>query len=102
MTSLDKIVHERVRLLILTYLAGHTGQEVSFNELKDQLDLSAGNLSIQLKKLKAAGYVDIDKTFKNNKPYTTIVITVAGADALTRYLDEMEHMIKTLKKQTGK
>ena len=102
MNGFDKIVHERARLLILTYLAGHTEQEVSFNELKDQLDLSAGNLSIQLKKLKTAGYVDIDKTFKNNKPYTTIDITLAGADALTRYLDEMEHMIKTLKKQTGK
>ena len=52
MAELDKIIHERARLLILTYLASRKEQEVSFNELQEQLSFSSGNLSIQLKKLK--------------------------------------------------
>ena len=59
--------------------------------------MTSGNLSIQLKKLKQAEYVEINKAFKDNKPYTTVLITPQGAKALHRYIEEMEGIIKTLK-----
>ena len=97
MAELDKIIHERARLLILTYLASRKEKEVSFNELQDQLSFSSGNLSIQLKKLKAVDYLEMNKTFKDNKPFTTVAITSHGATALQKYVEEMESIIKTLK-----
>jgi len=96
--SLDKIIHERSRLLILTHLGSNEKKETSFNELKERLGFTSGNLSVQLKKLKAAGYVKITKTFKDDKPYTTASITLRGSKALNSYLDEMEGLIKTLRK----
>ena len=98
MSGLDKLVHERARLLILTCLAGSDRSEVSFNELKDDLELTSGNLSAQISKLKEAGYLRVKKTFRDNKPYTTVSLTAQGAEALRRYLEEMERLIRTLKK----
>lgn len=97
MAPIDKIIHERARLLILTYLASNEKQEVSFNEFQEKLGFTSGNLSIQLKKLKEANYIDIHKTFKDNKPYTTIQITPEGSEALNTYIGEMEEIIHTLK-----
>ena len=98
MPLFNKIIHERSRLLILTHLGSNKKKETSFNELKKILGLTPGNLSVQLKKLKAAGYVNIKKTFKDDKPYTTASITLRGSKALNSYLDEMEGLIKTLRK----
>ncbi len=98
MTKLNKLIHERARLLILTYLASNEHSEISFNELKDKLDFTSGNLSIQLKKLGAVDYLEIHKTFKDNKPYTTVSITLEGESALKAYVEEMESIINTLKK----
>lgn len=98
MSSLNKIIHERARLLILTYLASNEKMEISFNELQEKLGFTSGNLSIQLKKLKAVEYVKISKTFKANKPFTTVSITLRGTKALNSYLDEMEGLIKALRK----
>jgi DNA-binding MarR family transcriptional regulator len=98
LADINKIIHERARLLILTYLAGDQEQEVNFNEIQTSLELTSGNLSIQLKKLKEAGYVEIKKTFKDNKPYTTVFITPKGREALNRYIEEMESIIGTLRK----
>ncbi len=97
MAELNKLIHERSRLLILTYLASNKKKEISFNELKDKLAFTPGNLSIQLKKLNEADYVRISKIFKDNKPYTTVCITVKGSMALTDYVEEMENIIKILK-----
>jgi len=66
-------------------------------DLQEQLEFTSGNLSIQLKKLKEANYIEINKTFKDNKPYTTVLITPQGANALNSYIEEMEGIIKTLK-----
>jgi DNA-binding MarR family transcriptional regulator len=96
--ALNKIIHERSRLLILTYLTSNEKGEVSFNELQEKLEFTSGNLSIQLKKLREAQYVEINKTFKDNKPYTTVLITPQGAKALNAYIEEMEALIQTLKK----
>ncbi len=98
MPALDKIIHERARLLILTQLASHEENEISFNELLENLGFTSGNLSVQLRKLKEASYIDINKTFKNNKPFTTVSITLRGTEALNNYLDEMEGLIKTLRR----
>jgi len=95
---IDKIIHERARLLILTYLASNERQEISFNELQEKLDFTSGNLSIQLKKLKEVKYLEINKTFKNNKPYTTIQVTPEGTEALNKYIEEMEDIIHALRK----
>lgn len=97
MAELDKLIHERARLRIVTYLASNSPEETSFTELQEKLEFSSGNLSIQLKKLKEAGYVDIRKTFKDNKPFTTVVLTSAGSEALLAYVDEMEKIIGALK-----
>jgi DNA-binding MarR family transcriptional regulator len=97
--GLNKIIHERARLLILTYLASNEKKEISFNEIIESLQFSSGNLSVQLRKLEQAGYVTIHKAFKENKPYTTISITHQGADALKTYVAEMEEIIKALKPQ---
>jgi len=94
---LDKIIHERARLLILTHLASDRRKANSFNELLQKLDFTSGNLSIQLKKLKEASYIDIRKTFRDNKPYTTVSITPAGMDALNQYIEEMEQIIRSMR-----
>ncbi|CAB1059263.1 hypothetical protein D1BOALGB6SA_4021 [Olavius sp. associated proteobacterium Delta 1] len=98
MPDLDKIIHERARLLILTHLASNEDTEVSFNDIQNKLDFSSGNLSVQLRKLADANYLKIHKTYKDNKPYTTVMITASGAAALKAYLEEMEQIIKSLKK----
>lgn len=94
----DKIIHERARLLILTYLASSDVGAVAFSRLRESLDFSSGNLSIQLKTLEDAGYIAITKEFKNNKPLTRASITVKGSLALKRYVNEMSSLIKTLRK----
>ncbi len=98
MAKLNKIIHERARLRILTYLASNEKDAVSFNELQEKLSFTSGNLSIQLRKLKEANYVEISKTFKDNKPYTTVSLTLKGSEALGEYIDEMEELISALKK----
>lgn len=97
MPPIDKVIHERARLLIMTYLASQGKRSASFNELLEKLDFTSGNLSIQLKRLKSAKYIKIKKTFKANKPYTTVSLTAAGAEALNRYVSEMETIIQSLK-----
>ncbi len=97
MTDLNKIIHERTRLKILTLLAASGKSQVSFNEILTQLALTSGNLSVQLKKLQSVGYVKIHKTFKDNKPFTTIEMTVKGLDALKKYVNEMESLLSGLK-----
>ena len=97
MSELNKIIHERSRLLILTHLASNTDIEVSFNDIKEKLDFTPGNLSIQLKKLSEADYIKIRKSFRDNKPHTAVSITMKGTKALNNYLEEMEDLIKGLR-----
>jgi DNA-binding MarR family transcriptional regulator len=95
----DKVIHERARLLILTYLASSQTRAVPFTELRDKLDFTAGNLSVQLKTLQDAGYVGVTKEFRDNKPLTSATLTPKGAAALKRYMDGMEALAMRLKKQ---
>ena len=97
MPELNKIIHERSRLLILTHLASNKDIEVSFNDIREKLDFTPGNLSIQLKKLSEAEYITISKSFRDNKPHTAVSITTKGIEALNNYLEEMEDLIKGLR-----
>ena len=94
----DKIIRERARLLILTYLASSDVKAVAFSAIRDALDFTAGNLSIQLKTLMEAGYIGITKEFRDNKPLTRASITARGGAALKRYISEMDSLIKGLRK----
>ena len=94
----DKVVHERSRLLILSYLAGSETGKATFMELQKAMDFSRGNLSIQIKTLQEAKYVRITKKFKDNKPMTTIFLTEKGRSAFKHYLKEMEDIIKAFSK----
>lgn len=99
MAEFDKLIHERARLLILTHLASADEKDIPFNQLQAKLEMTSGNLSIQLKKLSAASYIKIRKAFKDNKPLTTVTMTAKGAKALESYVNEMETLIKTLRKE---
>lgn len=95
-TELDRIIHEPARLQIISYLATR-GAEVPFSELGEKLGLSAGNLSVQLKRLEEAGYLSIAKSFKDNRPLTSVTLTRSGMEALKLYLLELDKMISHLK-----
>jgi DNA-binding MarR family transcriptional regulator len=86
--------------MILTYLASADNLRAAFTELRDQLGFTAGNLSIQLKNLEDAGFVRIEKSFVDNKPFTDVALTKAGEAALQTYLDEMEQLIVALKNRS--
>ncbi|OPL11255.1 MAG: hypothetical protein AVO34_08910 [Firmicutes bacterium ML8_F2] len=95
--EIDKIIHERTRLLILSYLAAGEVSRVSFTELKEKLELTAGNLSVHLRNLEDAGYVKISKRIVGRKPATSVIITTEGMTALNKYLAEMERLINQVK-----
>ncbi len=93
--ELDKIIHERMRLGIISALAAN--ETLSFTDLKNLLNTTDGNISVHARKLKEAGYLTLEKSFKNRIPLTEYKITAAGRDALTKYLNHMEALIKTMK-----
>jgi len=90
--KLDRLVHERLRLGILSALA--VNESLTFNELKRLLDTTDGNLSVHARKLEEAGYVGCVKSFANRMPKTEYRLTAAGRRALERYLDHMEALIQ--------
>lgn len=93
--ELDKLVHERVRLGIVSALA--VNDKVSFTELKDLLGVSDGNLSVHARKLEDAGYVVCDKFIEDRHPKTEYRLTAQGREALARYLGHMEALIQTMR-----
>ncbi|MGZ8493277.1 MAG: winged helix-turn-helix domain-containing protein [Gemmatirosa sp.] len=90
--DLDQLVHERVRLGIVSALA--VNEKLSFAELKALLQATDGNLSVHARKLEDAGYVACTKTFEGRVPRTDYRLTAAGRAALERYLDHMEALIR--------
>jgi len=91
--QLDRLIHERMRLGIVSALAA--GDGLTFNELKALLRTTDGNLSVHARKLEDAGYVTCAKAFVERVPQTTYRLTAAGRRALQRYLDHMEAVIRT-------
>lgn len=93
--DLDRVIHERVRLAIVSALAVNDG--LSFTELKTLLDTSDGNLSVHARRLEEAGYITCEKSFDGRIPRTDYKLTVAGRRALQRYLDHMEALIRRVR-----
>ena len=93
--DLDRLIHERVRLAIVSALA--VNESLSFNELKRLLDTSDGNLSVHARRLEEAGYITCEKSFDGRVPRTDYRLTAAGRRALQRYLDHMEALIRRVR-----
>ncbi len=89
--SLDDVIHGRLRLGIMAYLS--TAKTAEFNLLKAKLQASDGNLSVQIRKLEDAAYVEVTKAFVNKKPQTTVTLTATGRAAYLGYLDAMRKLI---------
>ena len=89
--KLDDVIHGRLRLGVMAYLA--TAEVADFNELKSVLEVTQGNLSVQLRKLEEAGYVAIEKGFLGRKPRTQVRLTPAGRKAFAVYLDALARLI---------
>jgi DNA-binding transcriptional ArsR family regulator len=93
----DRLIHERLRLAIVSVLALH--DSLSFNELKEMLAVSDGNLSVHARKLEDAGYVACTKTFEGRMPKTSYKLTAVGRRSLERHLAHMEALIKTVRER---
>lgn len=91
-SALDKLIHDRVRLGIISALA--VNDRVSFTDLRDLLALTDGNLSVHARKLEEAGYVQCQKGFDGRVPKSEFRLTAAGRRALERYLGHMEALIE--------
>jgi DNA-binding MarR family transcriptional regulator len=90
--SLDRLIHERTRLAMVSALA--VNASLTFNELKQLLNATDGNLSVHARKLEDAGYVACTKSFAGRLPKTEYRLTAAGRRALEKYLDHMEALIR--------
>ncbi len=95
-SDLDKIIHERMRLGIISAIAAN--ESLSFNDLKRLLNTTDGNVSVHARKLEEAEYLTCEKSFKGRVPLTEYRITQAGREALQKYLNHMEALIKAMKK----
>jgi len=93
--ELDRLIHERLRLGIVSALA--VNERLSFNDLKDLLQTTDGNLSVHARKLEEADYIDCDKGFEGRVPRTEYRLTAAGRRAFEKYLAHMEAIIKATK-----
>ena len=94
--QLDRLIHDRVRLGILSALAA--AEVLSFGDLKSALELSDGNLSVHARKLEDAGYVACTKGFEGRTPRTEFKLTPAGRRAFEKYLDHMDALISAARK----
>jgi DNA-binding transcriptional ArsR family regulator len=94
---LDRIIHDRTRLAIVSALAAT--DSLSFNDLKAATGTTDGNLSVHARKLEDAGYLHCDKTFSGRLPRTDYRLTAAGRRALEKYLDHMDALIKATRKK---
>ncbi|MFY8108922.1 MAG: winged helix-turn-helix domain-containing protein [Bacteroidia bacterium] len=93
--DLDPILHSQLRLAIVSLLV--SVKEAEFTYIKEQTAASAGNLSVQLQKLKEAGYIEIEKQFKDNFPLTTCRLTPAGLKAFEAYVKILKSYINVKK-----
>lgn len=95
--ALDRLIHERIRLGILSALA--VNERLSFNDLKKLLRTTDGNLSVHARKLEQADYIACTKYFDGRLPRTEFRLTAAGRQALERYLDHMEALIRAMRER---
>jgi DNA-binding MarR family transcriptional regulator len=91
--ELDRLIHERVRLAIVSALA--VNESLTFNELKHLLGTTDGNLSVHARRLEEADYLECLKSFEGRMPKTEFRLTRTGREALERYLSHMEGLIRS-------
>ncbi len=92
---LDPLIHERVRLGILTLLSVHG--TLDFKTLKESLNVTDGNLSQHLRKLEEGGYIEVHKQFVKRRPKTTYSLTELGRERLADYIEKLEKILKEVK-----
>jgi DNA-binding MarR family transcriptional regulator len=90
--ALDDVIHGRIRLGVMAYLVG--AETADFGALKAHLGTTDGNLSVHLRKLEEAGYVTIDKRFKDRKPLTSVSLSEAGRGAFLNYLESIAKLVR--------
>ena len=95
--ELDRLIHERIRLGIVSALA--TNDSLSFNDLKRVLKTTDGNLSVHARKLEEAQYISCVKYFEGRLPRTEYRLTATGRRALSEYLDQMEEWIRVTREE---
>src|SRR6185369_7303061 len=95
--ELDRLIHERMRLGIVSALAAN--ETLTFNELKGLLGCSDGNLSVHARRLEEAGYVACTKSFEERVPRTAYRLTAEGRRALERYLGHLEALIQAMREK---
>jgi DNA-binding HxlR family transcriptional regulator len=95
--ALDRLIHERMRLGIVSALA--VNDTLTFNDLKQLMHTTDGNLSVHARKLEDAAYVTCTKSFQGRVPKTEYRLTAAGRRALERYLDHMEALIRATRER---
>ena len=96
-TQLDRVIHERVRLGIISALA--VNKSLTFSELKKMLGITDGNLSVHARKLEEAGYVTCTKSFEKRMPKSEYRVTATGRRALKKYLRHMEALIEKVREK---
>jgi DNA-binding MarR family transcriptional regulator len=89
--DLDEVIHGRLRLALMAFLS--TARDAEFQELRDVLEVTAGNLSVQLRTLEEAGYVVVTKSHRDRRSLTTVAITAAGDAALARYRTTLRQLL---------
>jgi DNA-binding MarR family transcriptional regulator len=95
--ALDRLIHERLRLGIVSALA--VNDSLSFSDLKKLMKTTDGNLSVHARKLEEAEYITCTKSFEGRMPKTEYRLTTAGRRALERYLDHMEALIRATRER---
>jgi DNA-binding MarR family transcriptional regulator len=93
--DLDPILHSQLRLAIISLLIGV--KEAEFNYFKEKTNATAGNLSVQITKLKEAGYIEVVKQYKDNYPQTICKITPKGRRAFEEYVQDLQTYLKSRK-----
>lgn len=93
--ELDPILHSQLRLAVVSLLV--SVREAEFTYLKEKTNSTAGNLSVQIQKLKDAGYIDVEKSFKDNYPQTMCKITKTGIKAFEKYVNDLNQYINLKK-----
>lgn len=94
--QLDRVIHEKGRLAIMSALAAST--ELSFTELRELLQMTDGNVNAHIRTLQEAGYLGVTKSFRAGRPLTTCTLTQAGRDAFAAYLGLLEQIVAQTKK----
>ncbi len=90
--KLDRVIHEPARMAIMSVLAATP--EMAFTEIRDTLNMTDGNLSVQIKTLQEAGYLAVTKSYLESRPRTTCALTVAGKKAFAGYVETLAEIIE--------